>query len=415
MIENDFKTALGIMELPLGSSVPSLTPPEGVIVPALEADGWTRKYLHRTSMGADGRVKSNRILMAEIPPAGGVPAPLQMLSGPAPAPNSGLQVPANGMVRPMSVRLAGPVQLGRTGLGQAFPIGGGSLPVAQPSFPGDYPAQAQGSPAGSPPAALEPVCPEAPIQMKDGSFLGPDDPVTFAALCELMPIVAEALEILKRNNSNGKGAPGGNRLGPVTVVGGRPGGPAGVPSSMSPFGGMQQSSGAGGGGGGWGGGGTGARGAQGIQGPVGAGGLTDFIVKTDGDFIAGPGPFIVVPGTTINFTVTNAGVGHFFLDATLGATSGASSLSQNGQIGLRIDGVDYPLATHLLHTFGGGIGEFMLGQAGVLPLQLSAGAHQVDVILRGIAIGEFGGTGLGLSAGVCAVPAVPLYLSVIHS
>ena len=156
MIENDFKTALGIMELPLGSSVPSLTPPEGVIVPALEADGWTRKYLHRTSMGSDGRVKSNRILIAEIPPVGGVPAPLPMLSGPAPSPNGGLQVPGNGMVRPMSVRLAGSVQLGRTGLGQAYPIGGGSLPVAQPSFPGDYPAQAQGSPAGRLPRLLSP-------------------------------------------------------------------------------------------------------------------------------------------------------------------------------------------------------------------------------------------------------------------
>jgi hypothetical protein len=124
---------------------------------------------------------------------------------------------------------------------------------------------------------------------------------------------------------------------------------------------------------------------------------------------------VVVPLTTINFTVTNTGVAHFLLQATLGATSGASTIPQSDQIGVRVDGVDYPLSTRLLHTFAGGVGEFLIGQFSMLPLMLTPGAHQVDVVLRGLAPGEFGGAALGTVGGVCATPTVPLHLSVIHS
>jgi hypothetical protein len=411
--------ALGIQELPVGSPEPAITPPEGMIVPFVERDGWTRKYLYRTSMGADGRPAKSKILIREIPPAPGTaPAPvLPFLSGPAEQNGDGLQVPANMMVRPMTVQLSGGRQLGRTGLGQAYPIGGGTLPAGQPRYPGDYPG-VPNAPVVSPPAQAaapapeEPVCPDGPIQLKNGDFLAPDDPVTLENLCEIMPVIAEALEILKKN----RGGAGGNRLGPVTVQGGIPGASQGVPTSMSPFASQQQGQTGGNGGGGWGGGGRGGPGPQGPQGQVGAGGLTDFITKTDGDFTAGPGAaFVVVPLTTINFTVTNTGVAHFLLQATLGATSGASLIPQSDQIGVRVDGVDYPLSTRLLHTFASGVGEFLIGQFSMLPLMLTPGAHQVDVVLRGLAPGEFGGAALGTVGGVCATPTVPLHLSVIHS
>jgi hypothetical protein len=139
------------------------------------------------------------------------------------------------------------------------------------------------------------------------------------------------------------------------------------------------------------------------------------IIKIDGDFVAGPGAFVAVPGTSVPFNQIQPGPAIFFLTASLGLTSGAAAFSQSGQIGLRIDGTDYPIASRLLHTFVGGVGEFILGQASTLVLVLAAGPHTVEVILRGLVPGEFGGAGIGIPLAVSASPAQPLYLSVSHS
>lgn len=409
MTNEDLKTALGIEELPVGSPEPSLTPPEGVILPVLEADGWTRKYLVRTTMGADGRPRRSRVRFAEIPPLQGhaAAAPTRALSVPAPQSPSSLEVPGNRMVTPSMVQLSGNP---RRTMGQAFPIGGGTLPAGRPSYPGDFPAAPKAptqAPAGEAPKD-EPVCPEGPIQLKDGSFLAPDDPLTFAQLCELMPVVAEALEVVRKN----RGGQGG-RLGPVSVVGGFQGAPAAVPG-MNPFGQAQGPSGGGGGFGWMGGGGAGPRGPQGAQGSMGLGGLSSLVVKEDGDYTAGPGSFTVVPGTAINFTSQVAGVAHFFAAVTTGKTNGSPGFPQCCQIGMRVDGVDYPLATRSLYTFVSDVGEFLLGQNLVFGLYLAAGAHTVELVIRGLSPGEFG-SGLGISVSVCATPQVPLRMSVVHS
>ena len=60
-MDNHFMGAeLAARELTLGSPVPAHLPEEGVIVPRVESDGWTRKYLHQMGM--------NPICISEIPP-----------------------------------------------------------------------------------------------------------------------------------------------------------------------------------------------------------------------------------------------------------------------------------------------------------------------------------------------------------
>lgn len=245
----------------------------------------------------------------------------------------------------------------------------------------------------SPNQAPAGACPGA-IAMPDGRVIEPEDTLTLSDMCEILPLIMDALQ-LKTQQQAAQG------LGPMgRAVGGARG-----------FAG-----GAGGGGGfiGGGGGGTGQRGATGPRGPTGLGGSVDSITKTDGDFTAGPGAFVAVPGTLISFTTDQAAPALFFLQAVLGATDGTGN-SQSAQLGLRIDGTDYPLSTRLLHTFVGGVGEFLIGQTSSFTLTLADGSHTVEVILRGLAPGEFGGTALGTPATVAATASVPLHLSVSHS
>lgn len=266
-------------------------------------------------------------------------------------------------------------------------------PVPTVPGPGPVPTQ-QAAPAGEFPASL---CPGA-IQMPDGRTIEPEDEITLMDLCDILPTIMEALQ-LKATQGDGR----------VPVVGGqqRGFGPAGQMGAISAPGG-------GGGFGGGGGGGRGERGLRGFQGPAGLGGNIDTITKTDGDFTAGPGAFVSVPGTLINFTTEEAGTSLFFLQAVLGATDGTGG-SQSDQLGLRIDGTDYPLSVRLLHTFAAGVGEFLIGQSSMFSLAMAAGAHTVEVVLRGLAPGEFGGTALGISATVAATSTVPLQLSVSHN
>jgi hypothetical protein len=275
----------------------------------------------------------------------------------------------------------------------------------------------QAAPAASPeaPPPSGGKCPGA-VEMPDGRVIEPEDGVSLKDLCELMPFLVETL-----TNLQSKGLAPGQKL---SVVGQKGAGVAAVPTAAGSFGPAGQGGGPFGSTGGMSfGGGGGGPGPSGPQGPVGAPGATGPgsiveppLIKTDGDFIAGPGAFVGVPSTLVPFTMAAAGVAQFNLLATFGDSSGASAgLPQSMQVGLRIDGTDYSLITRLLHTFVGGVGEFLLGQSFNFAMSLGGGPHTVEVLLRGLAPGEFSGNSLGISASICAVPSVPLVLTVSHS
>jgi|FLYN01.1.fsa_nt_gi hypothetical protein len=309
------------------------------------------------------------------------------------------------------------------GLGQAV---GPAMPAGpQPAAPSVPPSP----PPPPPPPSPFTRCP-GPIEMPDGRVIEPDDPITLNDLCELLPfLVSSAAE------AAAKAAPGISAGQPVPLApppgipGAGPGvGPAG-PVPISPPGGPLRGAGFpsfGPASGGFGGGPSGPTGPSQlgvINGPTppptppppppappfGV----DFKVKTDGDFIAGPGAFVPVPGTDVSFTLPTAGAVLFLLRATLGSSTGGVALSQSGQLGIRVDGVDYPLTPRLLHTFTSGVGEFLVGQDQAFVLNLSEGSHTAEILLRGLLPGEFG-AGIGTPASVAAVPNIPLALIVIH-
>lgn len=295
---------LAAEELALGSGVPRNLPPEGVIVPRVEADGWTRKYLHQM-----GR---NPLCIAEIPPKAGLGGPQVYDEAPAAAP---VYAPAPAMIAPREERLtmqplmAGkpvpvstPVRVPVPGSGQQTYLGGqvplkmatGPVPVqagmgqpismitqsvhaapparmgqALPTVQADLgqaapPAAAPApAPAPAPEQPSDPtcgVCPAGPMQMPDGTIVGLDDNITLRTLCQMMPSLLKAMggacatgdQTALRQGA----APAPYQGGPIPVqnpgMGGYP--------SFGPGGGMFGGGGFGGGGGGGGGG---------IQGPIG--------------------------------------------------------------------------------------------------------------------------------------------------
>lgn len=305
-------------------------------------------------------------------------------------------------------------------LGQNLPLSTPINPVGGPSafaqnripFKGLGQQQASQQPSA-------PACPGA-IEMPDGRVIEPEDAVALRDLCEIIPL------LLKSLGGGGQGAQGLAPGQQVPVVG-APDGVQAVPTAAS-FGPAAGPAGQGalarGGGGfvGGGGGAPGATGKAGVRGPAGPEGppgpgsiLETPVVKTDGDFVAGPGAFVPVPGTSLSFTVSAAGVAIFYVTATLGRTTGASGESQSAQIGVRIDGTDHPVLTRLLHTFAGGVGEFMIGQTVAFPFVLGVGIHTAEVVLRGLAPGEFSGTAIGTPGAVAATPDVPLVFTVAHN
>lgn len=347
-----------LYELPANSPRPAETPAEGVIVTDISPDGWTRKYVYKSHMGSaeetllSETAPDRRAKKAEmIPTAGRIPMGL----GHNPQPRFG----APGL-----------------GLGQSRSFGS---PRHMVPMLGQAPPEA---PAPAPPP-LPPACP-GPLQMPDGRVINPEDSLSLENLCEILPFLLEA-----------EGKKGG---------GGR-GGLFGQPS-------MGASAGFGGFGGGGAGpaGAPGTPGTAGLQGPPGPGTATDFLVKTDGDFTAGPGAFVTVPGTLLAFNTPADGAAIFLLQAVLGCSN-----SQNAVIGLRIDGADFPLNVRLIHTFPAGVEEFFIPVHASFPMNLTAGAHTVEVLLRGISAGEFcSASGLGFPATVSANTGTPLALTVLH-
>ena len=324
----------------------------------------------------------------------------------------------------VAAALGGP---GRTGLPSRSGPMGQQVPIA--SVPQTRLGQATTAPAGGPPAPLPPpvpMNPEAPalavarkcpgpVEMSDGHIIEPQDYIKLQDLCELVPFLTEAELAAKEAQKEvcktlapGQPVP----LACKTETGMAKIGGAG----QGPFGGP--GGGGGGGFGGFGGGGgpgpagpPGQAGPPGTQGPPGPGTATDFVVKTDGDFSVGPGAFVPVPGTLLSFSTPAAGPATFLMQAVLGCNN-----TQNAVIGLRIDGVDFGLNPRLLHTFVGGVGEFFIPVHASFPMNLAAGPHTVEVILRGIMAGEFcGGSGLGFGVTVSANPSVPLCVTVLHA
>ena len=98
--------------------------------------------------------------------------------------------------------------------------------------------------------------------------------------------------------------------------------------------------------------------------------------KTDGEFSTGSATFVPVPGTEIIF---GSEEGHSV--ASVSATELPDCLAVS-QIGVRLDGVDFPLESNDIHTFAGGVAVFRIGLGGVTSNPLQAGIHTAMVILR---------------------------------
>lgn len=306
--------------------------------------------------------------------------------------------PVNNPIAP-STPMGGMAQIGAPGYGQ------NQIPLRHL---GQTPAPAA---AASTPPATPGKCPGA-VEMPDGRTIEPGDYITLEAMCELMPFLVQTL-----TDMQGKGLAPGQK---VPVVGQQANGQTAVPTSAS-FGPAGQGGSFGraaGGMAGFGGGGGGP-GPAGVQGPIGLTGATGPgsiteppVVKVDGDFTAGPGAFVPVPGTAVPFTMSAAGVAEVKVLLTLG--SGATQLSESAQIGVRINGTDYPLTVRLIDTSVAGVGEFDIGQSFLFPVQLAAGSYTAELLLRGLLPGEFGG-GSGAAAAVNANPSIPLIITVTHN
>lgn len=294
--------------------------------------------------------------------------------------------------------MGGMSQIGTPGYGQ------NQIPLRQL---GQAAAPAPAPAAATPPATTG-KCPGA-VEMPDGRTIEPGDNITLQALCELMPFLVQTLTDLQA-----KGLAPGQK---VPVVGQTPDGRMAVPNAASfgpagqgPYG---RSTGGWVGGGGGGPGPAGAPGPIGLTGPPGPGSITEPpVVKIDGDFTAGPGAFVPVPGTAVSFKMSAAGVAEVKLVLTLG--SGATMHSESAQIGVRINGTDYPLTVRLIQTMVAGVGEFHIGQSFLFPVTLPAGQYKAELLLRGLLPGEFGG-GLGTPASVNANPSIPLIITVSHN
>jgi hypothetical protein len=134
------------------------------------------------------------------------------------------------------------------------------------------------------------------------------------------------------------------------------------------------------------------------------------VVKTDGNFtVASVSPFIEIPGTEKTINPQEDGPAIFMIQGVFGGNS--SGGLTNGQIGLRVDGTDYPLTANLIHTFAGGVGDFLASATAAFPVTLTKGPHDVALIVRG---DSSLGAPVGLPITVQANPSIPLAMTIIH-
>lgn len=256
--------------------------------------------------------------------------------------------------------------------------------------------------------------PGAPVELADGKIIFPEDPVTLAALCELVPLLLETMAVQAQGANgrpNGAVQPGA----PVPIAGGQfvpsgsPAVPTDRPGAIGGYGGQQQRAHSGGFPWGGGGGGRGAPGQQGPQGPPGPGTILP-VIKEDGNFtVASVSPFVPIPGTSKSFKTTKSGASIFLVQAVFGGNAEASR--SNGQLGVRIDGTDFPLTANLLHTGAMGVDQFLASVTAAFPRMLSVGDHTVELVLRGDASL---GAPTGSPVRVQANATIPLALTIIH-
>jgi len=454
----------GPQELPLGAPPPAITPPEGVIISRLEGDGWTRKYLYQSRRTLGGRNVENSVLISEIPPGspklGYRDLPLESaapivqnrveqappVAPPAEAslgavPNQGMPVPGiTGSLRVPGRVVSSPftgvanaeaslISRPKPQLSGAGPGAGVALvaPPAPPRSPrlAQAPAAPPASAAPTGPIQVTPGCPtpSAPMQLPDGKVIQLDDEVALSDLWQILPYMtkqcitqveaqqpapppAQGLPGVIPTSPPGAGFPG---FGPASgafeqggFVGGGVSNGTGIfgpvgPVTQTPLGPSQV-------------GPVGPVGPTGPQGPPGAGAAIDFVTKTDGDFSAGPGSYIPIPGTQLSFTQGMAGNAIFVINACFGC-----AFSTNNALAISVDGTIYPLQSNLWHTFIAGVEGFLDGASAVWPMFLAEGTHTVQLMLQGIGAGaSCSGAGLGQQATISANPNIPLSLAVVH-
>lgn len=266
---------------------------------------------------------------------------------------------------------------------------------------------------------MEGCPPDAPVELSDGTVIQPDDTIRLRDLCEIVPLIIDTMMGQLASGKNGvtpgQAVPvrGQSPTGPAPGFGSKPGSIAGT----SPFGGPASGGGGGGGGFGGGGGGRGKTGPAGPAGPVGPPGpagpgtIEPPVAKTDGDFIvAASSPFVPIPGTQLTFTQQTDGHAVALIQAVFGGGGGGGG-DTNGQIGLRVDGVDFPLTANLIHTFASGVAQFLASVHASIPLSLAAGSHTIEIVVRGDSALV---VPVGSPVRVSANPSIPLYLSLIH-
>lgn len=415
-----------IAELELGSPLPAVLPSKGLIVPSLDGDGWTRKYLHQ-----DG---GRKILISEIPPPKGSPAmgesrPIPFAGRPGAGnvpslPFQGNQTPLPGK-SPFGI---GQPMEGRPGQG-TVPVRGLGAPIpsllpirlAQSSDPTLPAAPTAPAPAaGGTPVPFDgdcKVCP-GPMEMPDGRIIQPEDSITLKDICAMMPVLLDRACGPGGFQKSQEAAPQGPYpTQPIRVTPGFPG----MGPGNGPFGQGAGFGGAGGGGGGLPGplgvvqgtpvGGFNGSAGPGPTGPAGPGTGIAFVTKTDGDFSAGPGSFIPIPGTSFTFNQAKTGPVLFMINAIFGCND-----AQNNALAIRINGgTPIPVQLALFHTFVSDVGVFYVGASAFWPMTLADGSYTVELMLRGINAGQFcSGTGLGFTATISATPDGPLAFAALY-
>ena len=105
--------------------------------------------------------------------------------------------------------------------------------------------------------------------------------------------------------------------------------------------------------------------------------------KTDEGFLTCNTEFVPIPNTQIPFSTRATGLAVFYVTAT--EKGGGPTNHTNAQLGVRVDGVDLPLAANDIHHPGGtGVNIFKIVQSGVTFMNLlPRGNHIAEVVIRG--------------------------------
>ncbi len=395
-----------VEELGLGDPAPEVTPPQGVIVSRLEADGWVRKYLYKSISGG----RPSEIMVGEVPPDPALGESAPYVDSDAPVRLDGFALMRGGRPQmqagpiPISAHMEGRLSLpGQTSvpLIQQTPFLG-QTPTAPPAAPVQQTVSVPTGDAGLPPAEALPPPPPAPalpdcaspLQLPDGTVVNPDDPVTLKELCAMLPYIAKYVEqqakvdegptgLMRPNGaiplsrSNYGSVPSfGPAGGPFAQGGGGGGGGGGGPAGFGPVGVINPATPVGGPG-------QGNTGPQGPPGPPGVGNVIDGIAKTDGDFL-NTGAMAIIPGTSKVITVGGPVLGD-------GTTPVAISFSMEldagivpAQIfdvfaGIDIDGTQYQLWRQGEQQGAGSDKVFRLSASGTLYVTLTPGPHTISI------------------------------------